>query len=757
MRHFCDELRGREPTVVVLAGKCYQRETVPYKAFDGVVNALTRYLRKLSPSDTAVVLPRRAGLLVQAFPVLAKVPALRTLPADDVLDPQEHRVRAFSALRELLGRLAERSPLIVCIDDLQWADADSLALLGYVMAPPEAPPLLLIMTSRPRRAEAIDANVEAGMMRLRELASLRLVELERLSRDEAASLVEHLLAEAPVQGASAENVADEAGGHPLFLEILVRFAALDPAVRPGMRLADVLWARVSALDEPARQLLFLVAVAGWPLSPEMVVTMAVLHADELDAAIDRLRQAHLVRLADGTGEGALEPYHDRMREAVLDHLDEDTRKRCHRVLARALLDMGAVGRAHEAERWRDEPAPRDARRPPGASNASWEAEAIAVHLHGAGEFEQAAYYMAVAAERAAAAFAFDHAARLYRQALELHAQAGEPPDVFGPGGARDVLMRLARTLAHASRGAEAAAVCLQLARMAEATREEDIQLRLLAAEQFLRGGHVQEGQRVLDPVLDQLGMGRAATRLGVIWRFLWRRAWLRVRGFGYRERKGAEMTARELLRMDACRAAWTTAEEMTPDFMARYQLMALRAGEPVRVGVALYFECLYAWLRGAAAASRTVRIVEQLTVVAERTGEPYLLGLAFTARSLIAWVQGRWLHSREHGAQALRIFRERCPESSVESTHALIGYLDSMIAMGDLRDLARELPPLLRDAEERRDRFRITSLHLGRPGALQWLIQDQPEKAQQQIREGLALRKSTNAIAGSCPRSSRAG
>ncbi len=364
VRRFTDDLRWREPAVVVLAGKCYQRETVPYKAFDGVVDALARHLRKLPQAEAAVVLPQRAGLLVLAFPVLARVPALHVLPAEDALDPKELRVRAFAAMRELLGRLAERSPLVLCIDDLQWADVDSLELLGYVMAPPEAPPLLLLMTSRPRRAEATEANMEAAMVRLRELPSLRLLEFERLSRDEAVRLVAHLLAETPVQGASAESVADEAEGHPLFIEALVRFAPRDPAARPGIHLSEVMWARVSALDQPARQLLFLVAVAGWPLSLELVVAMAALPARELDAAIARLRQAHLVRLGDGPGKGALEPYHDRVREAVLDHLDEEKRKQCHRALAEALLDMGAVDRVREALPLEGAPAARDAHEPP---------------------------------------------------------------------------------------------------------------------------------------------------------------------------------------------------------------------------------------------------------------------------------------------------------------------------------------------------------------------------------------------------------
>jgi hypothetical protein len=734
VRRFTDELRQREPATVVLAGKCYERETVPYKAFDGVVDALARHLRKLSLSDIMAVLPRRAGFLVHAFPVLGKVPALRAQPADDALDPKELRVRAFSAMRELLGRLAERSPLVVCIDDLQWADAESLELLSYVMAPPEAPSLLWIMTSRPH-AEVIDANLEAAMVRLRKLASLRQLELERLSRDEAARLVEHLLAEVPVPGASAESVADEAGGHPFFIETLVRFAALDPAARPGMRLAEVLWARVSALDESARQLLFLVTVAGWPLSLELVVAMATLPAEELEVAMAQLRQARLVRLADGAGKGGLEPYHDRVREAVLHNLDTGTRKRCHRALASGLLEMRAADRLRDAHPPQGDLTARDAQQPPSTSEIFWDAEAIAVHLQGAGEPAQAAQYMAMAADEAAAVFAFDRAVRLYRQALELHAQAGEPADIFGPNGTRDVLTRLAQTLANASRGAEAAAVYLQLAGMAGADGEVAIRLRLLAAEQLLRVGHLDEGQCVLDPVLDQLGMSRATTRLGVLWRFLWRRIWLRMRGLGYRERTSAEMTARELLRIDACRAAWMNG--WSPDFMARYQLMALRMGEPIRVGAALFFESFYAFLRGAAAAPRTARIIKQLTVVANRTGEPYLLGLAATAHGLIEFAQGKWLHSREHGAQALQIFREYCPDAAYESTFALIGYLQSMILMGDLHDFVRELPPLLRNAEERHDRFTLSSLYGYM--TLQWLVLDQPETARRQTREGMAL------------------
>ncbi|HWN66724.1 MAG TPA: protein kinase, partial [Haliangium sp.] len=525
MRRFTNSLRQREPSVVVLAGRCYERETVPYKALDGVVDALARYLRRLPSSELAIVLPRRAGLLGQVFPVLRKIPALVSLSVTEVLDPKELRTRAFAVLRELLGRLAEYVPLIVCIDDLQWADAESLELLHAIMAPPEAPALLLMMSSRPSRFGESDHDVEAGMARLRASSRMRLLELERLPREEAIELAGHLLARHPaLAGADASSVALEAEGHPLFMELVVGYKSRGPAARPGMHLSEALWAHIEALDLPARRLLALVAVAGWPLSPEIITATAALPASELDATIARLRHASLVRFTDSSRHGTIEPYHGRVREAVLEHLAPETRQECHRLLAHALLRVGAAG---EVPLDAPESSSRAAQQLPDVDSRSWGAETVAVHLHGAGDLEQAARYMALAADQASAALAFDRAVRLYRQALELHARAGEPLDT------REILGRLVQALVHASRGSEAAAVYLQLAQMARTTTEERLRLQLSAAEQLLRFGHKEEGARVLDPVLTELGIHRRTTRLGALWSLLWRRAWLRVRGFGY--------------------------------------------------------------------------------------------------------------------------------------------------------------------------------------------------------------------------------
>ncbi len=193
VRHFLNEHRIIEPTMLTLTGRCYERESMPYKAIDPLIDALAQHLQRLRDIEVARLLPRDAGILARLFPVLMGVEEIRRAPhpAIDHLDSLTVRRRAAEALRDLLCALAERAPLVLFIDDVQWGDADSAAILQQVLRQPDGPSLLLIAACRSE-----DAASAVLVRSLRETApsQIRVRRRRRLSQREARELAAQLIA-----------------------------------------------------------------------------------------------------------------------------------------------------------------------------------------------------------------------------------------------------------------------------------------------------------------------------------------------------------------------------------------------------------------------------------------------------------------------------------------------------------------------------------------------------------------------------------
>src|SRR5437588_659778 len=150
VRMFLDQLKREAPHVLAVRGRCYERKSVLYTALDGVVDNLSKHLASLHLGRAETLMPRNSMALARVFPVMLQVDAIfnarSTRP--ETLDPFTLRRQAFGALRELLTRVASRQPLVIYIDDLQWADADSIFLLEDLLRPPDAPKLLFIVSFR---------------------------------------------------------------------------------------------------------------------------------------------------------------------------------------------------------------------------------------------------------------------------------------------------------------------------------------------------------------------------------------------------------------------------------------------------------------------------------------------------------------------------------------------------------------------------------------------------------------------------------
>ncbi|MFO0747900.1 MAG: serine/threonine-protein kinase [Myxococcota bacterium] len=135
VEHFLRESEGQG--CLVLRSRCFERGSVRYKALDGAVDDLARWLASLSKAELDELLPTSPfdrGALARVFPVLPRITeGAHTYGAD--ADPQEVKRRAFMALRHLLHAIARVERVIVAIDDAQWADEDSVAALAELLRP----------------------------------------------------------------------------------------------------------------------------------------------------------------------------------------------------------------------------------------------------------------------------------------------------------------------------------------------------------------------------------------------------------------------------------------------------------------------------------------------------------------------------------------------------------------------------------------------------------------------------------------------
>jgi hypothetical protein len=267
--HFLAPLR-KEGSLVVMSGRCYDRESVPFKALDTLVDALTSHLRCLSDAEAALLLPDDIDLLAEVFPVLRRCEVITKAPRRrlDALDQQQVRQRSFAALRLLLARLGERTPLIWFIDDLQWGDADSAGALFEVLRPPAAPHVLFLGSFRSDEAEASPFLTEWANQQKRHGIDLgeRAVWVGPLTLEDTTRLVVNVLErDDEFVRRRAIEFHSQTGGNAFLLTELVGCFDPDADAFRATDIQGVLGQKLEQLPDEAESLLKFVSISGQPL------------------------------------------------------------------------------------------------------------------------------------------------------------------------------------------------------------------------------------------------------------------------------------------------------------------------------------------------------------------------------------------------------------------------------------------------------------------------------------------------------------
>ncbi|MBN2083974.1 MAG: protein kinase [Anaerolineales bacterium] len=709
MRHFLGGLAD-SGEALVLSGRCYEHEAVPYKALDSLMDALIRHLRRLPYGDVQAVLPRFIHSLVLLFPSLGMIKAIAEAPGPplDIPDRQEFKRHAVAALRELLSRIADRRPVVLAIDDLQWGDVDSGVLLVDLLRPPDSPVLLLICAYR---AEDVDTSpclkiLLSAADRQEWIRDQRFLTVGSLSAADSRRLALKALGHIDsTTSALADRISQEASGNPLFVQELVRYVQRQSpsgsSCGPGqpaatLSLESVLGERVRRLPEPACRLLELIAVAGRPLA-ETVACRAAGLGPESWGILTLLRSERLIRGTGAALSEKLEIYHDRIRETVVGNLAQQARRDCHRRLAEALEFTG-----------------------------EYDPEALAVHYEASGETVRPGELYATAAADAAAALAFDRAAKLYELALRLVPE-GDPRT-------RDFRLGRAEALANAGRGRDAAREFLAVARASGPA--EALELQRLSAMHFLFSGHIDAGLEQLESVLRRLGMRLDGRAWRVLASLLVERAKLRIRGLRYRERDASAVAPELLQKIDTC---WSVAAGLgivnpiqAAVFTTRGLGLALRAGEPHRIARFLAIEAAQAASAGPARSGRARKLLEVARAAARNASGPQTEAIVRLGHAAVDWLFGNWLPAGKVCEEAYEGLRTRCTGVWWELNLAQTVNLGACHFTGDLRHYDRCRRDTLRGARARGDLYAQT---MAGAMILPALAADDPDGAEREVND----------------------
>ena len=419
---------ARQRRCLALTGRCYEMGgTPPFMPFVEILE------------ESAVVVPRGAlrAALGDAAPELARLmPDLRRLYPDVAspipLPPQQQRHHLFKHYAEFLERASRVNPLVLLLDDLQWADDASLQLMQHLAPRLEQIRVLVLGTYR-------DVELDAQCPFARTLETLtrkRLAQpqkLEPFGQADVEVLLTALGGPSPPEQL-VERLYRETEGNPFFVEEVFQhlqeeFALFEPDGRWHANLAvdelevpegvrSVINRRLERVSQESRRVLTACAIVGRSFSLELLEALDDMAGDALLAALEEAEGHHLIVPASKR-EARWEFSHALIRQTLAGGLSVPRRQRLHRRVGEAIERMtGETVETHVSDRAHHFYA----------ETADAQPELLAHHFTEAGLNAKAVPYWQRAGQRALERSATLEAVAHLTQALELLATLPDTPE-----------------------------------------------------------------------------------------------------------------------------------------------------------------------------------------------------------------------------------------------------------------------------------------------------------------------------------------
>ncbi|HET8843466.1 MAG TPA: AAA family ATPase [Ktedonobacteraceae bacterium] len=399
--------RAEQVGALVLRGGAFQADGMPpYQSF---LEALGSYIRTASPAHLREVAGPMASVLATIFPELFV--ALGEVLPSYPLPAEQARLRLFEAVSMFLAGLASTVPLVLVLDDLQWADSASLDLLRHVVRQQSTARFLILGAYRGDEL-ANNPALERVLLDLNRTRLLTLLSLGPLTEQEIAEVASAYL-NIPVDPGLARLLFMHSEGNPFFAEELLRaweeagaLAVRNELLTQVGRLPNILPSgivgvvqqRLARLPDATVEALRTAALLG--RSFEVARLCEVQGSNEVESIDEALSAAVVAGLLWEDETGILTFRHDKVRECLMASLPPLRRRRLH----------GFIGRILEAQT-----------EPPGSAQQLAD---LAFHFTRSGDRTRGAHYACRAAEQALVTCAPQEALKYYRVALDLLSPQG---------------------------------------------------------------------------------------------------------------------------------------------------------------------------------------------------------------------------------------------------------------------------------------------------------------------------------------------
>ena len=412
--------------------------------------------------------------------------------------PKAKRDLMFENVALGLVRRAHSAPILLCLEDLQWADPSTLALLHHVARSAQGTGLLIVGTYRVEDlgGEGADRSLIDTMIRMDREDLLEKIRLERMSEETTAEVVTSLLGSGESIREIARIIQREGEGNPLFSIEMIKLMTEEGILleergswklnRPvneweiPVRIRDAILRRLDHVADEHREVLDCASVIGEEFSSEVLASALPMDRQHLLRTLRTLETRHsMIHPQDGRYRF----HHVKIKDVLYSELPSELRGELHETIAKVIEHFGEA-------------------------NPDLVAGDLAFHYSRGKDRGKALLYLQKAADSAKARYANEEAIRFYREALEFQPGSEKALEILESLGSLQDRMGYFQDCI----GSYKAALDLDLA------SRKNVRGRILTklGAAFAESGNLKESDRICKEALDMLrGEGSPAEALAL--------------------------------------------------------------------------------------------------------------------------------------------------------------------------------------------------------------------------------------------------